>query len=187
MIRLKRTVNYLQNIIQETKDWTTQPPKTGTELKCSGKGGSSSSSSGGRCVNVVTYSVICHEWGKDRIGITTNGTYVWSFVTQISAGVNQVMVATVTFSKGWLQLGTLGSVASTNEIMRGTTSHRISYQLSDMSSICVCCVNVAPYKWKVYNVKSKSFCFVVSRCLMFPWLYLIPFVRNSDQIEICIK
>jgi hypothetical protein len=32
---------------------------------------------------LVTNPVISHEWGKDRIVITTNGTYPWSFVTQI--------------------------------------------------------------------------------------------------------
>jgi hypothetical protein len=31
----------------------------------------------------VTNPVISHEWGNDRIVITTSGTYTWSFVTQI--------------------------------------------------------------------------------------------------------
>jgi hypothetical protein len=36
-----------------------------------------------RRVYLVTNLVINHEWGKDREGFTTNGTYPWSFVTQI--------------------------------------------------------------------------------------------------------
>ena len=35
------------------------------------------------CDTVVTTPVINHELGKDRTVITTNGTYPWSFVTQI--------------------------------------------------------------------------------------------------------
>jgi hypothetical protein len=30
-----------------------------------------------------TNPMISHEWEKDRVLITTNGTYLWSFVTQI--------------------------------------------------------------------------------------------------------
>jgi hypothetical protein len=43
----------------------------------------SCSSCGTRRVNLVTNHVISHEWWKDREVITTNGTYPWSFVTQI--------------------------------------------------------------------------------------------------------
>ena len=40
-----------------------------------------------------------------RVVFATSGTYSWSLVTQIySITVSQVMVATVTFSKWWLQL-----------------------------------------------------------------------------------
>jgi len=34
-------------------------------------------------VTLVTKTVIIHKRGNDRIVITTNGTYPWSFVTQI--------------------------------------------------------------------------------------------------------
>jgi hypothetical protein len=34
-------------------------------------------------VNLFTNPVISREWGKDREVFTTNGTYPWSFVTQI--------------------------------------------------------------------------------------------------------
>ena len=36
-----------------------------------------------RRANLVTNSVISHEWEKDRIMITTKGAYPWSFVTQL--------------------------------------------------------------------------------------------------------
>jgi hypothetical protein len=47
---------------------------------CSGKIGSSCSTSGIRRVNLVTNPFITHEWGKDREVLTTSGTYLWSFV-----------------------------------------------------------------------------------------------------------
>ena len=34
-------------------------------------------------VNLATNPVISHELGKDREVFTTNGTYLWSFVTHI--------------------------------------------------------------------------------------------------------
>jgi hypothetical protein len=53
-------------------------------FRCSGKVGRSCSTSGTRRVNQVTNPVISHEWGKDREVLTTSGTYLWSFVTQIT-------------------------------------------------------------------------------------------------------
>jgi hypothetical protein len=50
---------------------------------CSGRISSSSSISDSRRVTLVTISWISHELGKDGIEITTNGTYPWSFVTQL--------------------------------------------------------------------------------------------------------
>jgi hypothetical protein len=68
----------------KTKDRVTRTQlKTGNELGCSGRVGSSCSTSGTRCVNLVTNPLISHEWGKDREVFTTSGTYPWSFVTQI--------------------------------------------------------------------------------------------------------
>ena len=68
----------------KTKDRVTRTPlKTGGELRCYGNVRSSISTSGIRRVNLVTYPVISHEWGKDRKELTTSGTYPWSFVTQI--------------------------------------------------------------------------------------------------------
>ena len=55
----------------------------GCELRCSGRVGSSCSTSDTRHVNPVTNPMISHERGKDREVFTTSGTYPWSFVTQI--------------------------------------------------------------------------------------------------------
>ena len=41
------------------------------------------STGGTRYATLATNTVISHEWGKERIVITTNGTYTWSFVPQI--------------------------------------------------------------------------------------------------------
>ena len=68
----------------KTKDLVTRTPlKTGGELMCSGRLCSSCSTSETRRVNLVTNSVISHEWVKDREEFTTSGIYPWSFVTQI--------------------------------------------------------------------------------------------------------
>jgi hypothetical protein len=51
----------------KTKDRVTRTPlKTGGELRCPGRVGSSCSASGTRRVNLVTNPVISHERGKDR-------------------------------------------------------------------------------------------------------------------------
>ena len=51
----------------KTKDRVTRTPqKTGSELRCSERVNSSCSTSGTRCVILVTNPVINHELGKDR-------------------------------------------------------------------------------------------------------------------------
>ena len=55
----KRTNNDLSNLTQKTKDRIQL--KTDDELMCSGR----------------------VKYGKDRELLTTNGTYLWSFVIQI--------------------------------------------------------------------------------------------------------
>ena len=78
--RDKRTNNDLQKT-HKTKDRVTRPPlKQGVHT---GRSNISSSTIGTRRVNLVTNSVISHEGGKHRKVFTTNGTYPWSFVTQI--------------------------------------------------------------------------------------------------------
>jgi hypothetical protein len=68
----------------KTKDRVTWTPlKAGCDLTCSGRVSSSCSTSGTRRVELDTNSVISHEWGQDREVLTTNGTYPWSFPTQI--------------------------------------------------------------------------------------------------------
>jgi hypothetical protein len=49
---------------------------------CSGRVGSSCSTSDTRCVNLVKNPVISQERGKDE-EVFTSGIYPWSFVTQI--------------------------------------------------------------------------------------------------------
>jgi hypothetical protein len=67
-----------------TKDRVTRTPsKYGGELRFFGRVSSSCSTSGTRCVNLVTNPVISHEWGKDREVLTTSGTYPWSCVIRI--------------------------------------------------------------------------------------------------------
>ncbi len=68
----------------KTKDRVTRTPiKTGGELRCSRRVSSSCSTTGTRCVNLVTNPMISYEWGKDREVFTTRGSYPWSFVTHI--------------------------------------------------------------------------------------------------------
>ena len=77
------------------------------------------------------------------------------------------MVATVKLVTSTLPIGTLRSVASLlqqrsiKEILIGTTSSGIWYQLRDIYSIYRCCWNVATYKWKVHNGKIEIVSFVV--------------------------
>jgi ribosomal protein L32 len=97
--KYKRTNNDLQNIHIKLI-----PLKTGGELRRSGRVSSSCSTSGSRRVNLVTNPVTSREWGKDREVFTTSGTYPGHLWHRYSITVNQVMVATVKFSKWWLQL-----------------------------------------------------------------------------------
>ena len=79
----------------KNKDRVTRTPlKTGVELRCSGRVGSSCFTSGTRRVNLVTDPVISHEWGKDQKVFMKSGTYPWSLI----------MVVTVQLSKRLLQL-----------------------------------------------------------------------------------
>jgi hypothetical protein len=62
------------------------------------------------------------------------------------------------------------------EIMIGSTSSGISYQLRDIYSIYRCCWNVATYKWKIHNGNIEKISFLVmflnrallliSRCML---------------------
>jgi hypothetical protein len=68
---------------------TRTPPKTGSELMCSGKIGSSGSLCDARCLTLVTnpVPVVSHEWGKNRIVIATqvlpNG---WPMYLSVKSG-----------------------------------------------------------------------------------------------------
>ena len=79
--------NYKQlstSIIQKAKDYSinTYPTtKNRGWTRCIGRVCSPCSICGTHPVTLVTCPVISHDWGKDRMIITTNGTYPWSFVT----------------------------------------------------------------------------------------------------------
>ena len=77
----------IQNITHQTKDPVTRNPlKTGVLLRFSGRISNSCFTCDIRRISLVTNPVIVINDEKDRIVITTNGTYPWSFV----------MLATVT-------------------------------------------------------------------------------------------
>ena len=59
--------------------------KTGGELRCSGRVGSSCFTSDTRRVNLVINPVISHEQGKDREVFTTSGIYWWSTIPPITS------------------------------------------------------------------------------------------------------
>ena len=94
-IEEEQTKQWLKEKAQEDKQRSTKhthkakdrisrtPLKTGGELRCLGRVGSSCSTSGIRRVNLVTNPAISRKWGKDREVLTTSGTYPWSFVTHI--------------------------------------------------------------------------------------------------------
>jgi hypothetical protein len=84
MEKVQRDTQLSTKHTYKTKDRETRTSlKTGGELGCSGRVGSSCSTNDDRRVNLVTNPVISHESGKDWEVITTTGTYPWSFVTQI--------------------------------------------------------------------------------------------------------
>jgi hypothetical protein len=69
------------------KRWrNTNPTKTVDELMCSGRIGSSCSTSGIRRIARDT-NPINHEWGKGREVFTTSGTYPWPLITIFSRNV----------------------------------------------------------------------------------------------------
>ena len=76
MAKEKRTNNVLQYITQTIKDWAMQTPQ---------KTGMSSIATEGDAVTSGTHRVKCCYMSEESIGlvITTDGTYPWSFVTQI--------------------------------------------------------------------------------------------------------
>ena len=101
----KRTNNYLQIIIQITKDWTMRTQlKTGSNLGWSGGVSCFCFTSGTRRATLVTNLVLSHEWG--RVGLWSRQTehicsHLWH---RYSITVNQDMLTTVKLSKWWLQL-----------------------------------------------------------------------------------
>jgi len=79
-----RQYNDLQNTTQKIEERATRTLiKTGGELKSSERVSSSCTVCDIRRVALVTNSVISHGWGNYRIVIWANGTYPWSFETQM--------------------------------------------------------------------------------------------------------
>jgi hypothetical protein len=62
-IKDKSKNNDLQSTAQNTEDWATRTQLKSGGLRCSGWVGSFCSTSGTRCVNIVTNPVISHAWG----------------------------------------------------------------------------------------------------------------------------
>ena len=84
--KTKRKNNVLQTIRPTTKDWATRTPlKSGGKLRYSWWVSSSCSTSDTHRVTLVRNQVINHEWGKNRIVITTKETLPWSFVSLITS------------------------------------------------------------------------------------------------------
>ena len=72
-----------KNDKKRSNDLQSTTQKAGDELRCSRRLSSSCSSRRTRRVTPVANPMISHEKGTDGIVITTNGTYPWSFVTQL--------------------------------------------------------------------------------------------------------
>jgi hypothetical protein len=61
-----------------------------TKIRCSGRVGSTCSTSGISCLNLVTNLVISHEWGKDWEVFTTSGTYLsWYDIPELVVPITQ--------------------------------------------------------------------------------------------------
>ena len=100
--------------VQKDKQWSTKhsttkeqvtrtPLKTGDERKCTGRVSSPCSTNDTRCVNLVTNTLISHEWGKDGKCLR-QVEHIRGHLWHRYIAVNQIMVATVKLSKWWLQL-----------------------------------------------------------------------------------
>ena len=85
------------------------------ELMCSGRVSCFCSTCANRRVTLVSNSVISHKRGKDREMLTTNGTYMWLFVTQILHSGSVIHGGdrkTFEVMTSTLPIGTLGSIQS---------------------------------------------------------------------------
>ena len=83
-IRKRTNGQTIYKTLHKTKDLVTKILlKTGDELGCSGRAGSSCSTSGTCRITLVTNPLTSHEWRKDRKVSMTSGTYPCSFVTQM--------------------------------------------------------------------------------------------------------
>ena len=90
--------------IYSQRSSNTSPTKDGGELGRSRMVCGPCSTSGTRRVNLVTNKIITRQWVRDREVLTISGTNNWSLWHRYYITVNQVMVATVTFSKWWFHV-----------------------------------------------------------------------------------
>ena len=140
----------------KTKDWATWAPlKTWIWTPYSRRVSSCCFICGILRATHVTNTMIRHESGKYLIGITTNGTYPWSFLTQIfrsHGGDNETFVVMTSTSPLW----TLQAVASFSAANVYQGNHHRNHKLWNsvlteiyiIYFICRCCWNVVTHKWK---------------------------------------
>jgi hypothetical protein len=100
----KRNTTIYKTYIYSQRSSNTSPTKDRGELGCFRRVCRSCSSSGTSRVNLVTNQIITRELVRNREVLTISGTNKWSLWHRYCITVNQVMVATVTFSKWWLHL-----------------------------------------------------------------------------------
>ena len=100
MAKRKGTNNDIQNITQKTKDRTTRTSsKTGGELMCCERVGSSCSTYATRRVTLVTNPVTSHGRRKSRILIATNGThYILTDIIIILKDVLKLSIGSLSLS-----------------------------------------------------------------------------------------
>jgi hypothetical protein len=82
----------------KTKDRVTRTPlKTRGELRCSGRVSSSCSTSGTHGVNLVTNTVISHEWGKDQevLQVEYIRGYLWHRYSITIVSIASLLAATI--------------------------------------------------------------------------------------------
>jgi hypothetical protein len=136
---------------------------------------SSSFTRGTRRVILVSNLVISHEWGKDRVVLTTVVHMRGRLWHRYSVTVNQIMAATVT-------IGTFDSVAFLLAATLYQENHDMNHNLWNIGStekyilIYRCWWNVATYKWEVHNGKIPH---CRSRCEADLAVSVVSFISSS--------
>ena len=100
--RTKGNTTIYKTYIYSQRSSNTSPTKGQDELGCFIRVCRSCSTSGTSRVNLVANQIITRVWGRNREVLTISGTNNLSLWHRYYITVNQVMGATVTFSKWWL-------------------------------------------------------------------------------------